>query len=196
MITALTQYLLAAMLSWMPVKNQSFREPEDAALARYESIAWDVASVVCDGNEPPLFAGDDTRAKTALVVLSVAFWESGFRVDIDTGHCAPHECDHGLAFSLWQLHPEDGFIFDGDVYTFSRNRSSQWRQEHASEIYDGPSLIQDRKLAARVALHILRYSVRNAKSLGIYTGEGGNGPKARQRYNHAVNYLRDHPYAN
>ena len=196
MLKALTTYLFTAMMAWMPVRNQAARELEDDAVARYESIAADIAAVALDPSEPALWDGDDGRVKTALVVLSVAFWESGFRVDVDRGNCKPNECDHGLAYSLWQLHPEDGFIFDGDVYTFSRNRSAGWRDEHASEIFDGPSLIRDRKLAARVALHILRYSVRVGKSLGIYTGEGGNGPKARQRYGHAVTWLRSHPFPN
>lgn len=194
MLKALTTYLFTAMLAWMPLRNQANRETEEAASARYESIASDIATVATDPSEPPLFGGDDGRVKSALVVLSVAFWESGFRADVDGGRCKPNECDHGLAYSLWQLHPEDGFIFDGDVFTYSRNRSHAWREEHASEIFDGPMLIQDRQLAARVALHILRYSVRNGGSLGIYTGENGNGPKARLRYGHAMSWLRGHPF--
>lgn len=195
MLKALSTYLLSAMLSWMPTKNHHFREPAEAAQARYEAIATDVATVALDQAEPPIFKGPDGRVRTALVLLSVAFWESAFRVDVDNGSCKPPECDQGHAFSVWQLHPEDGFIFDGDVFTFARNRSAAWRAEHAAEIFDGPALVRDRKLAARIALHMIRYSVRNTGSLAIYTGERGNGPKSRQRMSHAMDWLRGHPFA-
>ena len=193
MLEALTTYLLAAMLAWMPARNQVHRETEEETLARYRSIAADVAEVCLDPNEPPVFEGENARVKTALLLLSVAFWESAFRPDVDRGTCKPPECDNGLAVSLWQLHPEDGFIFDGDVYTFARNRTAQWREEHARDIYGREQLLGDRKLAARIALHIIRYSMKNAHSLGIYTGEGGNGPKARQRLRHALDWYRGHP---
>ncbi len=194
MVKALTTYLLTAMLAWMPAKNQKARESPEAASARYETIASDVATVTLDPAEPALFAGGDGRVKTALVVLSVAFWESAFRVDVDSGQCKPPECDNGHAFTIWQLHPEDGFIFDRDVFTFARNRPAQWRTDHASEIMDGPGLLRDRKLAAKVALHMIRYSVKNSGSLAIYTGERGNGPKSQTRMNHAVQWLKAHPF--
>jgi hypothetical protein len=194
MLKALTAYLVTAMMSWMPVRNHQFRERPEATAARYESIAADVAAIVLDPSEPPIFQGDDGRVKTALLVSSVAFWESAFRVDVDSGTCKPPECDNGHAYSLWQLHPEDGFIFDGDGFTFSRNRTPAWRADHAADIFDGPAIVKDRKLAAKIALHILRYSMKNAHSLAIYTGEGGNGPKARQRLEHAVSWLRTHPF--
>jgi hypothetical protein len=194
MIKALTTYLLSAMLAWMPPRNQVHRETEEAALARYQTIAEDVATVCLDPDETPLFEGENARVKTALVLLSVAFWESAFRPDVDHGQCAPHECDNGLAVSLWQLHPEDGFIFDGDVYTCARNRSAAWRAEHAADIYGREELRGNRRLSARIALHILRYSMRNAKSLAIYTGEGGNGPKARTRLRHALDWYRNHHF--
>ncbi|HZU82490.1 MAG TPA: hypothetical protein VE987_06225 [Polyangiaceae bacterium] len=194
MLKALTAYLLTAMLAWMPTKNQKARETADAALARYQSIASDVATVALDPAEPPLFKGADGRTKTALVLLSVAWWESAFRPDVDSGNCKPPECDNGHAFTLWQLHPEDGFIFDGDVYTFARNRTPAWRADHASEIFDGAALLRDRKLAAKIALHMMRYSVLHSGGLGIYTGENGNGPKAKQRMDHALKWLREHPF--
>jgi len=182
------------MLAWMPAKAHHVLETEDQARARYATIAADVAAVAADPAEPPVFQGADGRTKTALVLLSVAFWESAFRVDVDSGKCKPPECDNGHAFTLWQLHPEDGVIFDGDVYTFARNRSPAWRADHAAEIYDGAALLKDRKLAARVALHMIRYSFKATQSLGVYTGEGKNGPKAKQRFEHALKWLRVHPF--
>jgi hypothetical protein len=96
---------------------------------------------------------------------------------------------------MWQLHPEDGLTFDRDLFTFARNRSASWREEHASEIFDGHALVRDRKLAARMALHMLRYSMKNAHSLAIYTGEAGNAPKAKLRMATAISYIRTHPFA-
>src|SRR5205823_6059111 len=89
MLKALTTYLLSAMLSWMPARNQQHRETADAAQARYETIAADVAATALDPNEPPVYQGPDGRVKTALVLLSLAFWESAFRVDVDRGQCKP-----------------------------------------------------------------------------------------------------------
>lgn len=195
MIKTLTSYLLAAMTAWMPIRNHAHSETPEVTQARYEQIAADVAQIALDPDETPLFQGEDGRAKTALLLLSVALHESGFRGDVDAGKCKPYECDHGKAFSIWQLHPEDGLIFDGDVFTFARNRSASWREDHATEIFDGASLVRDRKLAARMALHMLRYSMKNAHSLAIYTGEGGNGPKAKLRMQTALSYIREHPFA-
>ena len=194
MLKELTSYLLSAMLSWMPARNHANREALEATVARYEAIAEDVATVVLDPAEPPLFQGEGGRVKSALLLLSVAFWESGFRPDVDRGQCKPPECDNGAAFSLWQLHPEDGFIFDGDVFTFARNRTAAWRAEHKGDIFDGASLIRDRRLAARIALHMIRYSMKNAHSLAIFTGENGEGPKAKSRMEHAVKWMRGHPF--
>jgi hypothetical protein len=194
MLKALTGYLLAAMMAWMPVRNHARIEAADVTEARYEQIATDIAQIALDPDEAPLFPGEDGRVKTGLLLLSVAFHESGFRGDVDAGKCKPYECDHGKAFSMWQLHPEDGLIFDGDVFTFARNRPSSWREDHSSEIFDGPTLVRDRKLAARMALHMLRYSMKNAHSLAIYTGETGNGPKAKLRMETALSYLRAHPF--
>jgi hypothetical protein len=194
MLKTLTSYLLAAMTAWMPMKNHARSEAPEVTEARYQQIAEDIAQVALDPDEAPLFQGEDGRVKTALLLLSVALHESGFRGDVDAGKCKPYECDHGKAFSMWQLHPEDGLIFDGDAFTFARNRPSSWREEHASEIFDGPALVRDRKVAARMALHMLRYSMKNAHSLAIYTGEGHNGPKAKLRMETALSYIRQHPF--
>lgn len=194
MLKALTNYLLAAMTAWMPITSHAHSEAPEVTEARYEQIAADIAEVALDPDEAPLFAGEDGRVKTALLLLSVAYHESRFRGDVDAGRCKPYECDHGKAFSLWQLHPEDGLVFDDDVFTFARNRPTTWRQEHAGEIFDGPALVRDRKLAARMALHMLRYSMKNAHSLAIYTGEGHNGPQARMRMELALSYVRQHPF--
>ena len=64
-ITALASYLVSAMTAWTPPQQH----PEGAEIARqrYESIARDIATVVNDEKETPIFAGDHGRAQTALL---------------------------------------------------------------------------------------------------------------------------------
>ena len=70
---------------------------------RMESIAADVWAVA--QAERPL--PGMSRQDTALALLAVAFVESGFRLDVDRGQCAPGWCDNGFAVCLAQIHPRD-----------------------------------------------------------------------------------------
>jgi hypothetical protein len=97
-------YLFAAMLTWAPLGWHDYtRIPRTETLARYGSIASDLADVVLDPEEVPLFDGPTGRAQTAVLMLSIASYESGgFRADVDrqdkpTG-------DGGHAWCLGQLH--------------------------------------------------------------------------------------------
>jgi hypothetical protein len=195
MLTTIVAYLVSAMLAWAPTSNHAMYDAnQQVTRDRYNSIATDIAAVAMDPAEPPLFEGENGRVETALVLLSVAFWESGFAARVDDGHCRPGECDGGLAVSLWQIHPDEGIVMDGDVYTYARNRSSEWRDEHASEILHRSDL-RDRKTAARVALHIMRYSMQRGAGLCNYTGEVSGGcPKARVRLNFATRWAATHPF--
>jgi hypothetical protein len=137
---SLAAYLLAAMMLWVPAKLQP--EGQVAATARYESIAADVAEVVERDDEPAIYGGSKTL--TALVVLSIAKSESAFWKRVDDGECREDECDAGEAVSLWQFHPGIGLAFDGDG----------WRYDASG--YQKKDFIADRKLAARMTLHLLR----------------------------------------
>src|SRR5665213_743767 len=103
----LITYLLTAMLAWSPLENHRYllthmasdAERDAYTEARYESIAKDLADVV--ENSPPLFSGMTGKAETALVILSIASYESGdFREDIDT---IKGSGDHGRAHCLMQI---------------------------------------------------------------------------------------------
>ncbi len=65
----LEQLVLAAMLSLAPLRDR----------AELGELADAIAHVVDDAR--PLFRDDETRAKTALLVVAVAFRESSFRND-------------------------------------------------------------------------------------------------------------------
>lgn len=178
-LTILTAWLLAAMNTWAPYRAE-------ASAPFRESVAGDVAAVAYDPEEAPLFAGPDGRARTALLLTSVAFHESTFREDIADGHCRPTECDHGRAFGLMQIQPGTGLVLVGDEWDYAA------RREGATPIR-GADLVADRQLTFRMALHMMRASFRHVHSLGEYTGEGSDGPQARWRLERAKRWAKTHP---
>lgn len=197
----ITAYLVAAMLSWSPAKDHA-PDTEAETTARYTAIADDIAAVVQDSSEGAIFKDDPAKARTALQLAGVAFFESRFWSYVDTGKCNDREwrakqptstslCDGGLAWSLWQIHTRftngraavlDGIALDGDGW------------KHDSSGFVGKQLLADRKLAARVALHMLRASLARGGTLCGYTGETGPCPKAVARLSLAKAYLAKHPF--
>ena len=170
---ALTDWLTSSMIAWAPPQGRGDTD-EAHARSRYRDIASDIARVALDPSEPPLYATRDGRARTALMLLSIAFWESGFLFDVDSGMCRPKTCDDGTAFTLWQLHPQrgakkEGFKFVGDGWAY------------APDGYDGPALVKDRVLAARISLHLAR------RHIGAWT-------TATRAMNHAASWWAGHPF--
>src|SRR5579884_644196 len=98
---SLVTYLVAAMMAWVPLRAQSPFESQEAARARYESIARDAVSVALDEQETPLFDGPDGRTRTAVLMLSIASFESSFRKTIDDG---VGRGDGGQSYCLMQIH--------------------------------------------------------------------------------------------
>ncbi len=135
MIELVTTWLVGAMIAWVPPTH-------DADRVRYESIARDLAAVAFDANEPSAFAGDDGRAKTALLMASIASFESGYRADVDDGRVTG---DHGRSFCLMQVQV---------VGT-------------TSEGWTGHDLTSDRKKCFRAALKRIRISFDWCKAHAI-----------------------------
>jgi hypothetical protein len=138
----LVTYLVAAMQAWVPLGIQA-PEPREEALARYASIATDAAKVAMDPAEAPLFAGADGRARTALLMLSVASFESDFHKSVDEGR---RRGDNGRSYCVMQIHVGDETTRDG---------------------WTGPQMIQDRTLCFRAGLHLLRWSLGVCQSLEL-----------------------------
>lgn len=134
-------YLLAAMLAWVPPSAQSPYESRAEALARYENIARDAAEVAFDESEAPLFDGPDARLETALLVLSVASYESAFRKRVDVGE---GRGDSGRSYCLMQILVSD-----------------------ARRQLTGDDLVRDRKLCLRAGLHLLRGSFGICRKLPL-----------------------------
>jgi hypothetical protein len=73
----LIQYVLAAMLAWVPPASHAPHEDERQVLARYRSIATDIVLVAFDPREEPLFDGSDGRVATAVTLAAIASLEGG-----------------------------------------------------------------------------------------------------------------------
>lgn len=155
---------------------------------RYASIASDAATVALDPAEPPLFKGPEGRARTALLLLSVAGYESHFRADVDAGHCKKGECDGGTAVGETQVHPGQGIrLVDGAGYRYDRHG------------YHADDLIRDRQLLFRVTLHMMRDSFAQCGDLSAYTTGLAcpkNEKKAWWREHQAETWWKTHPIAN
>src|ERR1700733_1517308 len=93
MLELVTTWLVGAMLAWVPPQHDTDR-------VRYESIAKDLVSIAFDANETPVFTGDNAREKTALLMASIASFESGYRADVDDGRTTG---DHGRSYCLMQV---------------------------------------------------------------------------------------------
>jgi len=161
-------WVVAAMFAWTPAR--------EVDRARYTEIASDIASVVYDPAEEPLYAGPDGRARTAALLASIAAHESTFRVDVENGHARG---DGGTSWCFMQLHIGSGKTVEG------------WTGEDVSA---------DRKLCFRAGLHIARESFRMCKGspanemLGAYaSGQCGSSPESRQMITRAIAYSQHHP---
>lgn len=121
-------WLLSLLLAVCPPGKQPLRESAEAGELRYQSIAADVEAVAMDESEAPLFGGPLGRERTEVLLLAVAYMESGFRSDVDSGATRG---DSGRSCTLWQL---------------------QKGQRGCAPF------VADRRLAAREALHAMRRS--------------------------------------
>jgi len=128
MLDQLASWLLVAMTTWVPPQS-------DADRARLDNIAHDFAAVALDPAEDPAFSGEYGRAKTALLMASIASWESGYRADVDDGRTTG---DHGQSYCIMQ------------VRVIGKTR----------EGWTGKDLTSDRQKCMRVALRHIRESFR------------------------------------
>ncbi len=173
---SLVTYLVGAMIAWVPLSSQPSSEARADAQARYESIAQDVASVVTDDAEAPLFDGPDGRAQTALLMLSVASFESSYRKTVDDGR---RRGDGGHSYCLMQVRVGGATTREG---------------------FTGQELIDDRKRCFRAALHLLHLSFNACHSLPVEDRLGAYATGhcflaasvSRTRVERARNYSRAH----
>jgi hypothetical protein len=187
MLATITKIVLAALLTWAPLKDHVGEPPEEVQ-ARYDSTAGDIAAVALESTETPLFSTSDGRIRTALVLANIATLEGHLWKFVDLGWCNDKtrkpdprgNCDGGHAYTFWQIHPDQ--LPMGD---------------HAT----GKELLASRQLAARIALHIVRISLSRTRSktdtigsLCMYTGEPcamRQHPLAEERLQRALKYATE-----
>jgi hypothetical protein len=98
----LATYIFSAMISWVPLSNHIFTgESVENITARYELIAETVEKTALDPNREPLIVGEDGRIKTALLLASIASFESQYGRDVVS---CKRVGDNGVAYGPWQTH--------------------------------------------------------------------------------------------
>jgi hypothetical protein len=196
---ALEAYVLAAMKRWAPAATMPGR-----SIAHYDAIARDIVDVVSEPGEEPIWKTDVNKARTAILVAAIGFWESHFWQHVDDGSCNSEkwrrgagkaltlrsgDCDQGIAVSIFQIH-----AYGGIALTEDGGWVGAWGAK-GRPLYYGKDLLADRRLAVRVALHIARASIRRSGTLCGYSGENEDGcPKARARLSFASAYSKTHPF--
>lgn len=186
------------MLSWAPLERRPpwgelGAETEAQRLDRYQEIAAAAIAVAVDPENPPLFAGDEARARarTAALLLAVAYHESSFynRVTTTAGRDllprggAPGRSDSGRSWCALQiLIGRSGAV-----------KPQSYLARHIPEGWTGRDLESDARRCFVVGYRLLRTSFAHCARaplelrMGAYTGEGcGRAPKSRARIARAM----------
>jgi hypothetical protein len=170
-VTSTHQWVVDRMLTWMPPGQSKVKmasETAEEGKARYEEIADDLISVVFDPSERPVFSGSYGRAKTLAIMLSVSWFESGFRKDVDLGLGGLARGDSGQSWCLMQVklgkeekaleNTKQRIVLDGDYFKFTTDRSAG---------FGGKDLVRDRKACFRTGLHLIRNSFDRGAGLPV-----------------------------
>jgi len=184
-VTSLHQWVLQRMITWLPpgrsfIKN-AIETPEEGK-ARYEKIADAAISVVYDPNEKPIFGGKYGRAKTLALILSVAYFESGYRKDVDLNLGPSARGDKGKSWCMMQVmlgrpwidgNTRKRVVIGDDPYyrMFSRpvkyiNGQVQFTSDPV-EGWGGVELVSDRQKCFRTGLHLIRKSFHSCRSIPV-----------------------------
>jgi len=172
-------WLVAAMNLWVPLSDVKFQgESKENAMVRRDVIASDALRVAMDAKEEPLFQGERGREKTALFMLAIASYESGYHHKVDSGHIRG---DGGISWCMMQILLPPG--------------------ARTQEGWTGQELIADRTKCFRAALHALHASKRLCKwaqPADVFSAYAAgrcvvNLWAARSRYFRAVDWLKKNP---
>lgn len=152
LVVKVVPWLFAAMTTWIAL---DWRHPHNTATA-YEQIAQDAARVAYDPAEEPLFAGETGRAKSALLLLAIASLETSYDPDVDSGKVRG---DSGDSWCLMQVHlPNNSTVrLSGDSFAYG-----------GAGAWTGSDLVADRTRCFRIALRMVRASLRACHDLRMY----------------------------
>jgi hypothetical protein len=206
---ALREYLIYTMHEWAPAANQP-----DQDISNYGDIADDVTTVALAREEPAFWKDDRNKGKSALLVISIGYWEGHYWKFVDDGLCNKPKwlkskegtrltgpkatCDGGHAYSIFQIHPDHGGIAlfyeeddDGDLigtgYGYHYDRPQ-------APFVTGQDMVFDRKTAVRAVMHMLRPAVAANNNLCEYTGETRPCAKGKERLEWALKWWASHPF--
>jgi hypothetical protein len=156
-MSQVADWLLALMVAFAPPERAArhdqfpgWEETVDERKLRYAEIGRDLYSYVYHPDTKPIFGGAKGRARTASLLLAIAYHESGFAKDVDKGPCYRGKsgnstrCDSGMSACLMQIHLGDGTTPEG----------------HTQK-----DLFADRKKCFGAGLRLIRRSFSACKSL-------------------------------
>ncbi len=176
-VTSLHQWVVDRMVSWAPPGISYVKEAKESEAdgrRRYEDIANDIMAVTYDPAERSIFQGDNGRAMTTALLTSIAFYESAYRKDVDTGIGPKARGDSGRSWCLMQVKlgaPEKDTgrtrlrVFVGPNGGL-RFVSSPKEAGYAAS-WGGEDLVQDRTKCIRVALRLARMSFGACSKLDV-----------------------------
>lgn len=151
-------WMLQAMTAWSPVDRPHYlpaaQETAEEARVRYEQIATAIVDAAFDPAEAPLIPGKRGRIFTATAMMSLFFFESGYRKDIDLGIGKESRGDFGRSWCMGQHNLGKRMVPDPE-------HEGKYIEDSASrtpEGWSGRDLVQDRAKCARATLHAMRVS--------------------------------------
>ena len=169
-------WLLNLMLTFSPpekvVEHQAFpgwEETVEERKERYADIADDVIEVVWGKDEhgafknDSVFLGPQGRARTAALLLAVAFHESGYAPDVDKGPCYMGKygkngrCDGGRSVCMLQ-------VMVGREYV---TRTGEKIVPRTREGWTAQDLFEDRTKCFRAGMAKMRASMRMCARAGL-----------------------------
>lgn len=178
----LTSWIFSVLLSIVPANSYStMHESENKMKERYASIADDMYAAIHESK--PLFNGENAEMKEAALITSIAYFESGFNKNVDSGKIRG---DNGNSWCLMQINIGKNKVPVGDA------EMQQWT---------GQDLIKDRKKCFKVAIEYLRNSFKACSGytksdvLSGYTAGRciKNESKAAARWNFAGKIISNNP---
>lgn len=192
-MNAIVAWLVSAMMAWSPV-GQKHRAPEnketvEETTQRYNAIARATVDVAYDPLRAPLVREEEyARAKTALLLLAVASYESGFLRGVDLGLGKKGRGDYGRSHCMMQIN-------------LGRNRTdTSVLTKLIGEEWSGNDLVEDR-VKCFTAGHVLISKSLNAcrqlpfhHRLAAYASgscEGGH-QESRLRLTRGINWYALH----
>ncbi|HED37378.1 MAG TPA: hypothetical protein ENI76_03920, partial [Ignavibacteria bacterium] len=139
------------------------KETSEDGKIRYGEISNAMISVAYDPSEHPLFIGKYGRAKTLALLASIAWFESGYRRDVDLGLGKLSRGDSGKSWCMMQImlgrpDPVTGMTRKRVLLTNNSFKLISRKNPHWDSAYGGTDLINNRIKCFRAGLHLIRNS--------------------------------------